>query len=94
MYGQRSRWNDRPPREERSDKFRVKQLVVDFNENLLQKVADIARRRNVSLYGQIRDFVEKGVRDHEQDLLTEYGDDGASIFPERNTAAAAAGKEW
>ena len=57
------------------NRFHVLKLSVDFNQNLINAVNDIAMKRGVSLYGQIRDFVEQGVRDYNNDERISHGDE-------------------
>ena len=55
------------PRRQTNPKWRIKHLNIDVSEMLVAAVADIAKERGVSLYGQIRDFIEEGVRNYQFD---------------------------
>lgn len=48
-------------------RFDTKVLQIDMSDNLLAEVRDIANERKVSLYRQIREFVQQGVREYRED---------------------------
>lgn len=48
-------------------RFDTKVLQIDMSDDLLAEVRDIANERKVSLYRQIREFVQQGVREYRED---------------------------
>lgn len=49
-------------------RFRTVNIALDINQNLLDKVSEIAGARGISTFGQIRDFIEEGVRNYQSDI--------------------------
>lgn len=54
-----------PQRRSPANKWNITTLNIDVANNLVSAVNEIARERGVSLYGQIRDFIEEGVRNYQ-----------------------------